>query len=221
MEYLITFLEGVISFISPCMLPMLPLYISYFAGGAASGPGSGKKVFFRALAFVIGFTVVFALLGLLSGSLGMLLVRYKTIVNIVCGAFVVFFGICYLGIIPLGFLKGIREGRRADSIASAFIFGIIYSVSLTPCIGAFLGSALMMAGTAGTALKGVMLLIFYSIGLGLPFLISAVLLGKLKTAFDFIKRHYNVINIVCGCLLIVLGILMMCGLMNRILGALI
>ena len=115
----------------------------------------------------------------------------------------------------------LREGRRADSIASAFIFGIIYSVSLTPCIGAFLGSALMMAGTAGTALKGVMLLIFYSIGLGLPFLISAVLLGRLKTAFDFIKRHYNVINIVCGCLLIVLGILMMCGLMNRILGALI
>ena len=96
------------------------------------------------------------------------------------------------------------------------LFGVIYSVSLTPCIGAFLGSALTLAGASGTAVKGVLLLVTYSIGLGVPFLISALLIEKLNTAFTFIKKHYRVINIVCGSFLILVGILMACGLMDRL-----
>lgn len=212
MEFVITFLEGLISFISPCMLPLLPMYVSYFAGGA----DKKHKVFFRALSFVLGFTVVFSLLGLFAGTLGAFLKDHKTIVNIVGGILIIIFGLSYLEVIKLPFFKGMQSGRTANNVLSAFLFGIIYSVSLTPCIGAFLGSALALAGASGTAVKGVLLLVTYSIGLGVPFVLSAVLIEKLNTAFAFIKKHYRVINIVCGSFLILIGVLMACGLMDRI-----
>lgn len=212
MEFAITFLEGFISFISPCMLPLLPLYISYFAGGA----DKKHKVFLRALSFVLGFTVVFSLLGLFAGTLGAFLREYRTAVNIAGGALIIIFGLSYLEVIRLPFFKGIRNGRTADTVVSAFLFGIIYSVSLTPCIGAFLGSALALAGASGTALKGVLLLVTYSLGLGVPFLISALLIERLNTAFTFIKRNYRVINIVCGSFLILVGILMALGRLDAV-----
>lgn len=212
MEFAITFLEGFISFISPCMLPLLPLYISYFAGGA----DKKHKVFLRALSFVLGFTVVFSLLGLFAGTLGAFLREYRTAVNIAGGALIIIFGLSYLEVIRLPFFKGIRNGRTADTVVSAFLFGIVYSVSLTPCIGAFLGSALALAGASGTALKGVLLLVTYSLGLGVPFLISALLIERLNTAFTFIKRNYRVINIVCGSFLILVGILMALGRLDAV-----
>ena len=212
MEFAITFLEGFISFISPCMLPLLPLYISYFAGGA----DKKHKVFLRALSFVLGFTVVFSLLGLFAGTLGAFLREYRTAVNIVGGALIILFGLSYLEVIKLPFFKGIRNGRTADTVVSAFLFGIVYSVSLTPCIGAFLGSALALAGASGTALRGVLLLVTYSLGLGVPFLISALLIERLNTAFTFIKKNYRVINIVCGSFLILIGILMALGQMDAV-----
>ena len=212
MQFVITFLEGLISFISPCMLPLLPLYISYFAGGA----DKKHRVFLRALSFVAGFTLVFSLLGLFAGTLGAFLARYRTAVNIISGLIVVVFGLSYLDIIKLPFFKGMQNGRMANSVISAFLFGIVYSVSLTPCIAAFLGSALMLASVSGTALRGVMLLVTYSLGLGVPFVISAVLIEKLNSAFAFIKKHYRVINICCGLFLIAVGVLMMFGLMSAV-----
>ena len=212
MEFVITFLEGFVSFISPCMLPLLPLYISYFAGGA----DKKHKVFLRALSFVLGFTVVFSALGLFAGTIGALLREYKIVVNIIGGMLVVVFGLSYLEFIKLPFFKGVQSGRTADTAVSAFLFGVVYSVSLTPCIGAFLGSALALAGASGTAVKGGLLLVTYSLGLGVPFLLSALLIEKLNTAFSFIKKHYRVINIVCGSFLILIGILMACGLMDAL-----
>ena len=141
MQFVITFLEGLISFISPCMLPLLPLYISYFAGGA----DKKHRVVARAASFVAGFTLVFSLLGLFAGTLGALLARYQTAVNIISGGAVILFGLSYLEVIHLPFFKGMKSGQTAGNVFSAFLFGLIYSVSLTPCIGAFLGSALMMA----------------------------------------------------------------------------
>lgn len=212
MQFVITFLEGFISFISPCMLPLLPLYISYFAGGA----DKKHNIFFRAQSFVLGFTAVFSLLGLFAGTLGSFLTKYRMYVNLVSGLIVIFFGLSYLEIIRIPFFKGMSGRREANSIISAFLFGIIYSVSLTPCIGAFLGSAIMLASASGTALYGVLLLICYSLGLGIPFVISAVLIEKLNSAFSFIKRHYRTINIICGVFLIAIGVLMMTGLMSTI-----
>ena len=213
MQYVITFLEGFISFISPCMLPMLPVYISYFAGGAHKK----HRTLLRSLAFVLGFSAVFILLGVFSGAIGRFLARYETIVNIICGGVVVIFGLSYLQIIPLRFLRGMQKRQEINSIFSSFLFGVIYSVSLTPCVGAFLGSALMMASTSGSIATGALLLLSYSFGLGIPFLISAVLIDKLHTAFSFVKRNYRVINLVCGIFLIVIGFLMMLGLMNAFL----
>ena len=218
MQYFITFLEGIISFISPCMLPLLPLYISYFTADSDGEEQNKKKVFFRALAFVAGFSIVFCLLGLFAGTIGAFLKKYQVILNIVSGIIVIIFGLSYLEIIPLPFFKGMHRSHKATSIASAFVFGVIYSVSLSPCIGAFLGSALMLASTSGSVLKGVTLLFTYSLGMGIPFLISAVLLDKLKNTFKTIKKHYKIINTVCGIFLILIGIVMATGLLNKLLG---
>lgn len=212
MEYVITFLEGVISFISPCMLPMLPLYLSYFAGGA----DKKYRIFLKIVSFISGFTVVFCLLGLFAGVISSLLVKYKTAVNIVSGAIVVAFGLSFMDIIKLPFFKGMKGAREVKSMLSAFLFGVVFSVSLTPCTGAFLGSAFMLASVSGTAVKGVALLFCYSLGLGIPFALSALMMDKLGTVFTAIKRNYRTVNLVSGIFLAVIGIVMMTGFMTRI-----
>lgn len=214
MQYVISFLEGVVTFISPCLLPMLPIYISYFAGG---GERSVKKTLSGALGFVTGFTIVFVALGALAGTLGGLLKEYQTAVNIVSGLIVIFFGLNFLGVFKLNIFKGSNHKVNTKNMGffSAMLFGIIFSVSWTPCVGAFLGSALMLASQQGHVGEGVVMLLVYSLGLGIPFVLSAVLIDYLKSAFNWIKKHYKVINIVCGVLLILVGVLMATGLIGR------
>ncbi len=213
MEYILTFIEGIISFISPCMLPMLPIYVSYFAGNREEK----QNVLVKALCFVFGFTLVFMLLGVFAGVIGTFLSRFAVILNVVCGLTVVLFGLSYLDIIPLAFLKGMGKTSEITGAFSAFVFGMIYSVSLTPCVGAFLGSALMQAASTGGAVKGAVLLLFYSLGLGIPFVISAILLDSLSGVFGFNKKHYKIINTVCGIFLIIVGVCMAFGVMNKLL----
>ena len=195
------------------MLPMLPIYVSYFAGGA----DKKEHVFKRAICFVFGFTAVFSILGLFAGTLGAFLAKYQVAVNIVTGAVVIIFGLGYLEVINIPLFKGMQNFKKLNGAFSAFLFGVVYSVSLSPCVGAFLGSALMLASNSGTALQGLLLLLIYSLGLGIPFVVSAVLLDQLGSAFDFIKKHYDIINKVCGIFLIVVGISMMFGFMNALL----
>lgn len=218
MQYFIAFLEGIITFVSPCLLPMLPIYISYFAGGKKKDT---KRVVKNSLGFILGFTVVFVLLGALAGTLGSLLNEYKMIVNIVTGLIVIFFGLHYLGIFKLRIFKGIKSAKTENlGFLSSFLFGVVFSIGWTPCVGAFLGSALMLAANRGSIAQGIIMLLLYSFGLGIPFFISAILIDKLKTAFNFIKRHYNIINTVCGILLIAVGILMATGLLGKFLNLL-
>ena len=216
MQYIISFLEGILTFISPCLLPMLPIYVSYFAGG---GERSKCKTFLGALGFVTGFTAVFVSLGALAGLIGGLLTKYQIVLNIVSGLIVIFFGLNFLGVFKLNIFKGIRTTVKADGMGffSALLFGVIFSVGWTPCVGAFLGSALMLASQQGHVVEGVFMLLAYSVGLGIPFLLSAVLIDYLKSAFDFIKRHYNLINLVSGSLLVAVGILMATGTLNSLL----
>lgn len=216
MQYLITFLEGIISFLSPCMLPMLPIYLSYFAVDA----DKQQKSFLRAACFVAGFTLIFGLLGLFAGTIGAFLAQHRTAVNLVTGAIVILFGLSYLEVFRIPFFRGMESGRKVTGAFSAFVFGMIYSVSLTPCVGAFLGSALMLASASGTAMQGLLLLLVYSLGLGVPFLLSAVLIGRLGTVFNWIKQHYRVINVICGVFLILVGIAMASGMLNRLLAVL-
>ncbi len=218
MQYLISFLEGIITFISPCLLPMLPIYISYFAGG---GERTAKKTLTGALGFVLGFTVVFVAMGALVGTLGSFLTKYQFWVNLISGGIVIVFGLNYLGMLNLRLFRG-GKGIQAKQMGffSAFLFGVIFSVGWTPCVGAFLGSALMLASQQGHVLEGMLMLLSYSLGLGVPFLISAVLIDQLKGAFNWIKGHYSLINGLCGSFLILMGILMATGLMGRFLALL-
>ncbi len=216
MQYFISFLEGIITFISPCLLPMIPIYLTYFAG---SGERTTKKTVTGALGFVSGFTLVFVSMGALAGSIGSLFTRHQNIVNIVCGLIVIFFGLNFMGVFKLNLFKGMQRSVNTDNMNffSAVLFGIVFSLGWTPCVGAFLGSALMMASREGQALRGILMLLCYSLGLGIPFILSAVLIDSLKGAFTFIKKHYKIINFVSGCLLIVVGILMATGTLGRIL----
>ncbi len=215
MQYFISFLEGIITFISPCLLPMLPMYILYFAGGDKNDT---KKVIKNALGFIMGFTLVFVAMGALAGSFGRLLSEYKTIVNIVTGVIVIFFGLNFLGVFKINLFKGTKIAKKEElGFFSALLFGVVFSIGWTPCVGAFLGSALMLAASQGHVIEGIVMLLLYSLGLGIPFFISAILIDKLKGAFSFIKRHYRIINIISGSLLILLGVLMATGLFGKLL----
>ena len=219
MQYVISFLEGIVTFISPCLLPMLPIYISYFDGGGERSTGRTLKC---ALGFVAGFTAVFMAMGALAGTLGSFLREYQTAVNIVSGLVVIFFGLNFLGVLKVNLFRGGQ--RSVDTVNmgffSALVFGAVFSVGWTPCVGAFLGSALTLASQQGHVLEGMLMLLAYSLGLGIPFVLSAVMIDYLKSAFAWIKRHYTVINAVSGGLLVVIGILMATGTLGRLLNLL-
>lgn len=196
---------------------MLPIYVSYFAGGKEAR--SVKKTLKNSLGFVLGFTAVFVCLGALAGSFGRFLQQYKLAVNIVTGLTVVFFGLNFLGIFKLNIFRGIKNpfAEKELGFFSSLLFGVVFSVGWTPCVGAFLGSALALASQQGHVFEGILLLLCYSAGLGIPFVLSAVLIDKLRVAFGWIKSHYNVINTVCGIILCIIGVLMMTGFIDRIL----
>ena len=217
MEYIVSFLEGIVTFISPCLLPMLPIYITYFAGGAER---STAKTLQGALGFVLGFTSVFVAMGALAGTVGSFLTRYQVAVNILCGLVMVVFGLSFLGLFELKLFRGMGAYAGKGGFASSLVFGMVFSVGWTPCVGVFLGSALLLASQQGSALTGTLMLLCYSLGLGIPFVLSAVLIDYLKSAFQFVKGHYRIINTVCGCLLIVMGIAMATGLLGRLMGML-
>ncbi len=219
MEFFIAFLEGIITFVSPCLLPMIPIYITYFAAGDEQKLTTVLK---NALGFVLGFTIVFIALGALAGTLGSLLVEYRVVFNIICGAIVILFGLYFLGYIKLRVFKGIDSsvGSRHLGFFSSIAFGMVFSISWTPCVGAFLGSALLLASQQGSVVIGVLMLLCYSLGLGIPFVASALLIDKLKGAFNAIKRHYDIITKVCGWLLVGIGILMATGLLGNFLSLL-
>ncbi len=217
MTYLITFLEGIFSFLSPCMLPLLPVYLTYFAGNADKERGDRLP---RTLAFVAGFTVSFLLLGLLFSAIGSLLRAHQTVVNILCGLVMIGFGLSYLGVFHLPQLTNEQSRVQVAGVFSAFLFGLLYPVYLTPCIGAFLGSALAMATASGSMVQGAILLLLYALGLGIPFVLSALIMSHLDVLFRKVKEHYDLVNRICGVFLIVVGLLMMLGIFDRLLNLL-
>lgn len=213
-----SFLEGIITFISPCLLPMIPIYLSYFAGGDVAD--NKTKTIKNAFGFVIGFTIVFVLLGAFASSIGIFLKQYSRIIEIIFGIIIIIFGINFTGLINIKFLNranSMKVETRDLNFIKSVLFGIIFSVTWTPCVGTFLGSALMLAATSQHVIEGIFMLLCYSIGLAIPFLVAAVLINKLKTTFDFIKKHYKVINIICGIFLIGIGILMLTGYLRQFL----
>lgn len=216
-QYFLLFLEGIITFISPCLLPMIPIYISYFAGGKEK---SSARTFFNAVAFVLGFTAVFVAMGALGGAVGGFFIKCRTAINIVTGLIVIIMGLGFMGAFEMKIFRGVNISANNDNMGffSALLFGMIFSIGWTPCVGTMLTSALAIASREGSALSGALMLLVYSLGLGVPFIISAVLVDKLKSTFDFIKRNYKVINIISGAILIAVGLLMATGLLDYALG---
>lgn len=216
MEYLVSFLEGIITFISPCLLPMIPIYVTYFAAGREQ---SMAHVLRNALGFVLGFTIIFVAMGALAGTIGSFFLSHRTAFNILCGIVVVLFGLYFLGYLKLPFFKGLGRSMERQTLGflSSVVFGVVFSIGWTPCVGAFLGSALVLASSQGSAVQGVIMLLCYSAGLGIPFIVSALLIDRLKGAFTAIKRHYGIITKVCGWLLVAVGVLMATGLLGDLL----
>ena len=224
MDYFLSFVEGMITFISPCLLPMLPVYISYFAGGEMPEQnGKKRRALINSLGFVLGFTVVFILLGAAAGTFGHFVKQHETSFNIVCGLILILFGLNYMEAINIGVLnRTLKPTMNAGPLSffSSVLFGFVFSIGWTPCVGAFLGSALMLAANSREALKGIAMLLLFSLGLGIPFVLSAVLIDSLKRAFDAVKRHYRAVNIASGLLLISVGALMAFGRLNAFLSVL-
>lgn len=205
MDYVFTFLEGIASFISPCMLPMIPIYVSYFIGEEEKS----KKKIINSIGFVLGFTIVFLLLSIFASKLGNLLINGIKYIKVIFGILIILLGSNYMGVLKIGILnktKGINLKNKEFNFFKAILFGILFSISWTPCIGTFLSSALLLVASNQDILKGIILMLLYSIGLGIPFIISAILIDKLKTMFNIIKKHYNVIKIISGVILIIMGI---------------
>lgn len=223
MDYLILFLEGIITFVSPCILPMIPIYITYFMGDQdAANQESGltlrNPALKNSIGFVLGFTTVFVLLGAAAGSIGRFVFTHGQMFNIITGVVMVLFGLNYIDVINIKFLKRTHKiDYRAGSFkfSKSVLFGMVFSIGWSPCVGAFLGSALMIAANSQTMLKGSLMLFVYSLGLGVPFILSSLLINSLKSTFDFIKRNYRIINNISGIFLILVGIMMMTGIFTK------
>ena len=208
MEFLFTFIEGFASFISPCFLPMIPIYISYFAG---KDDKKTSKTLINAIGFVLGFTTIFILLAIFASKLGIIISENIKYIKIIFGIVIIILGLNYMEVFNIKFLNKTiikNSSRKNLNFIKSFAFGVLFSISWTPCIGTFLSSALLMVAKQQEMVKGILLMLVYSIGLGIPFIISAVLIEKLKEVFNFIKKNYNIVKRISGIILILMGIYM-------------
>ena len=209
MDYILTFLEGIASFISTCLLPMVPIYISYFIG---EDDDNSKKAILNSIGFVLGFTTIFLLLSIFASQLGAILSNNIRYIKIFFGIVIILLGLNYMEILKIKFLNKTNMKNidtKNFNFFKAMFFGILFSISWTPCIGTFLSSALLLIAKEQDILKGIIMMLLYSIGLGIPFIVSAILIEKLRNVFDFIKKHYDVIKRISGVILIGAGIYMM------------
>jgi len=213
----IAFFAGLLSFISPCVLPLVPSYITYITGASfkeltdAEAKSKMRWVTtFHSLLFILGFSTIFILMGASASYLGQILARYQYWIMKVGGVLIIILGVHFTGIIPLPFLqmeKRFEMKSKPLGYVGSFLVGIIFAAGWTPCIGPILSTILIYASTSKSFTTGVWLLALYSIGLGIPFFLSSLAFNSFLSAFDRIKRYMRVITIVSGLFLIAIGIL--------------
>jgi cytochrome c-type biogenesis protein len=201
---------------------MLPIYFLYLAGESEITSTSSRKnrLLLNSIGFVIGFTIVFVILGTTVTSLGHFLTNHRNLLEKISGIFMIVFGLNFAGILKIGILnmeKRIDFKFNRLRFVSSIVFGIVFGFGWTPCLGAFLGSALALASNSKTVLQGMILLLLYSIGLGIPFILSSIAFEKVKDAFKQIQKYSRIISIVSGVLLIIAGILVFTGSLKYIL----
>ena len=211
----VALVAGLASFLSPCVLPMLPGYLSYATGlsGAelASGDIRRSRMLLGSVLFVLGFSVVFVALGVATGSLGFWYLEHQVLIDRVLGVFTIVMGLAFLGALPW-FQRDIRVHKvPAVGIAAAPLLGFLFGLGWAPCVGPTLGVIDALAATSGTAARGGVLLAFYSLGLGLPFILFAVLWRRALGALTFLRRHQRWVTRIGGAMLIVVGLALLTG----------
>ncbi len=213
---LVAFTAGIFSFLSPCVLPLFPSYLSFITGMSVSdltaelSASARRRVLLHALAFILGFSLVFVGLGASFSAIGRFLMDYRDAIRRIGGALIVVFGLYIAGIFNVGFLGRTAQWQIREKPAGylgSLLVGITFAIGWTPCVGPILGAILSLAGTAETVERGVGLLVAYSAGLGVPFLLSAVALGAFLKFFKRYKPFIPAVERIAGVLLIVVGVL--------------
>ena len=207
---------GVISFLSPCVLPLVPGYLAMMSGltgeQLADPRGADQRRLLRlTLLFVLGFSVVFVALGATASALGLFLLHHKVAFNRVAGAIVIVMGLFLAGVASPRVLEAERRFRISPSRLGPYAapaMGMAFAFGWTPCLGPILAALLTLASNEGTAVKGGALLFVYSLGLGVPFVLSGLCMARLEGTFRWVKRHYRVINGVAGAILVLFGVLL-------------
>ena len=225
---LAAFTAGIISFISPCVLPLIPGYLSFISGVSLEEMGAGgkksaalKKVSLNTLFFVLGFTVVFTALGASATFVGSFLLSKLSLFNKIAGIIIVVLGLHITGIFRIPFLnyeKRFHAKSKPIGPLGSFLIGLAFAFGWTPCIGPILGSCLLMACNQDTVGKGIVLLASYSMGLGIPFFVTAVSFSTFLGIFGWVKKHFRTIEIISGLFLVAIGILIFFGSFNYITG---
>jgi len=212
------FAAGVLSFISPCVLPLIPGYVSFVSGvsldelrgGTAATAASRRQVLITSLAFVLGFSLVFTALGASASALGKFLLAKSPVLAKVAGAIIVIFGLHTMGVFRIAALdteKRLHAKKKPAGPLGALLVGIAFAFGWTPCIGPILGGILVVAGAKETVSEGVLLLAVYSLGLGIPFLLTSFAINQFFAVTKRIRQHYHTIEMVSGALLVVIGVL--------------
>ena len=219
--YLVVFLEGIASFISPCVLALIPTYISYLAGTTIdeieNSQHSKHTLMMNALGFVFGIFIVFGALGATATTLGRVLNMNTALLQKISGVIIIIFGVFYMGLIDLSFMnreKRIHVKKVVPTIGGSIIFGMSFAFGWTPCIGPALGSVLMMAANAATLWNGILLLSVYTMGLGILLLLIAFFVDKLIGSIQKMYKHFGLIKIMSGILLIMIGLLIFFNKLN-------
>ena len=213
----VALLAGVLSFLSPCVLPIVPPYLAYMSGVSLNELSEGKArnaAIMPAVFFVMGLSTVFLFLGFTASIIGQVFLQYQSTFNTLAGLLVMIFGAHFIGIYRIGFLDRearIDVGDRGGSSFGAYILGLAFAFGWTPCIGPQLGAILSMAASEASVTRGTLLLAVYAIGLGVPFLLVAAFLPRLTGLMGWMKRHMEQIERVMGLLLWTIGLLMLTG----------
>jgi len=210
---------GVISFVSPCILPLIPSYVSYITGisydelvSRESRRKNMNITLLHSLAFVAGFSIIFVLLGATASLAGSILSQHLDTIRIVGGLLIIIMGVFVMGIVPIPFLQQeakIRLKSRPVGYAGTVIVGMIFGAGWTPCTGPFLGSVLALAMTSETLGSGMTLLLLYALGLGIPFILSALAISAFLSSFNKLRKHFMIIKITSGVILIIMGVLLL------------
>lgn len=200
------------TFVSPCLLPMLPLYIAYFAGGDQSDTKTTLK---KALLFVLGFSLVFMMFSLFVSTIGAFFLRQRQWVNSLAGVLMIVMGVDYLT--GQKIMTRLMPHRKQSYLTNPFVFGLVFAISWTPCVGTFLASALTYIASVATSWSSFWLIVSYCLGLGLPFILSALLVEESKQVIQWVKLNYQKINMMSGVFLILFGLMTLVGFLEKLL----